>query len=104
MQHNNNVVTGNNNVVTGNREGKIRAAHLLVKHRDSRRPVGRGNEEIVRSKETALGHLAEYERMIRSGEISLGDLAKEKSDCMSGKKHGDLYALIGSGDEVDRPY
>ena len=71
-------------------EGKIRAAHLLVKHRDSRRPSSWKEPEIRRSKEEAVEILKGYEKKIRSGEVSLGDLATSESDCSSARKKGDL--------------
>ena len=72
------------------KDGKIRAAHLLVKHRDSRRPSSWKEPEITRSKEEALGILRGYEKRIRGGEVSLGDLATSESDCSSARKKGDL--------------
>ena len=72
------------------REGKIRAAHLLVKHKDSRRPSSWKEPEIRRTKEEALDILRGYEGRIKSGEVSLGDLATSESDCTSARKQGDL--------------
>ena len=69
---------------------KIRAAHLLVKHRDSRRPSSWKEEKITRSKEEAVGILEGFERRIGGGE-GLGDLAGRESDCSSARKGGDLY-------------
>lgn len=70
--------------------GKIRAAHLLVKHRDSRRPSSWKEPEIRRTKEEALSILRGYEKRIKGGEVSLGDLATSESDCSSARKKGDL--------------
>ena len=70
-------------------EGKIRAAHLLVKHRDSRRPSSWKEEKITRSKAEAVEILKGYERRIQAGE-KLGDLATSESDCSSARKKGDL--------------
>lgn len=72
------------------KDGKIRAAHLLVKHRDSRRPSSWKEPEIRRTKEEAVEVLKGYEGRIKSGEISLGDLATSESDCSSARKKGDL--------------
>lgn len=72
------------------RDGKIRAAHLLVKHRDSRRPTSWRETDITRTKEEAIVILEGYEKRVRNGEISLGDLASTESDCTSAKKRGDL--------------
>ncbi|KAL9608631.1 MAG: hypothetical protein Q9167_006552 [Letrouitia subvulpina] len=82
--------------------GKIRAAHLLVKHRGSRRPSSWKEQNITRSKEEAIHILRDYERRIQSGEVSLGDLAMTESDCSSAKKNGDL-GFFGKG-EMQREF
>ncbi|KAF4119368.1 peptidyl-prolyl cis-trans isomerase NIMA-interacting 1 [Geosmithia morbida] len=73
-------------------ESKIRAAHLLVKHRDSRRPSSRRQAQITRTKEDALEELRGHERRIRdeNDPATLGSLAFEFSDCSSYSKSGDL--------------
>lgn len=76
------------------KEGQIRCSHLLVKHKDSRRPSSWRQAEITRPKEEAIQILRNHEQRIRSGEISLGDLAVSESDCSSARKKGDLYVLI----------
>lgn len=77
--------------------GKIRASHLLVKHRDSRRPASWREAEITRTKEEAMEIIKGYERRIKSGEISLAQLATTESDCSSARKGGDL-GYFGRGD------
>jgi NIMA-interacting peptidyl-prolyl cis-trans isomerase 1 len=77
-------------------EGKIRAAHLLVKHKDSRRPSSWREPNITRSKEEAIQMLKGYEDQIQSGQKSLGDLAVSESDCSSARKRGDL-GFFGKG-------
>ncbi|KAI9756306.1 MAG: protein kinase ssp1 [Chaenotheca gracillima] len=78
-------------------EGKIRASHLLVKHKDSRRPSSWREANITRSKEEAITMLEGHEARIRSGETTLGDLAVSESDCGSARKGGDL-GFFGRGD------
>lgn len=78
----------------GQGEGKIRASHLLIKHRDSRRPSSWREAEITRSKEEAYEILRAHEQRIQSGEASLGDIAVSESDCSSARKKGDLYVYI----------
>lgn len=73
-----------------NLEGKIRAAHLLVKHKGSRRPSSWRESEITRSKDEAMDIIRGYKSKIKSGETSLGDLAVTESDCSSARKRGDL--------------
>lgn len=75
----------------GQGEGKIRCSHLLVKHRESRRPSSWREAEITRSKEEAIQILQGHEERIKSGEVSLGDIAVSESDCSSARKRGDLY-------------
>ncbi|MCJ1248052.1 protein kinase ssp1 [Trapelia coarctata] len=76
---------------------KIRAAHLLIKHKDSRRPSSWREAEITRSKEEALQILRGHEEKIRGGGVTLGDLAMTESDCSSARKKGDL-GFFGHGD------
>ncbi|PHH81691.1 hypothetical protein CDD82_179 [Ophiocordyceps australis] len=83
--------------VSGVPEGKIRAAHLLVKHRDSRRPSSWRESEITRSKDEAQDIIKGLEARIKSGTDSLGDLALSESDCSSARKRGDL-GYFGRGD------
>ena len=70
--------------------GKIRCAHLLVKHRGSRRPSSWREANITRSQDEAMGVIRGYEQRIRGGSTSLGDLATTESDCSSARKRGDL--------------
>jgi hypothetical protein len=74
-------------------EGKIRCSHLLVKHRDSRRPSSWREATITRTKEEAREILRGHQQRIISGEITLGDLAMAESDCSSARKKGDLYVF-----------
>lgn len=94
--------------------GKIRASHLLVKHKDSRRPsswrevsllaaqinyslliIYQAN--ITRTKDEAMSLILGHEQRIRSGQSSLGQLAVSESDCSSARKMGDL-GFFGKGD------
>ena len=77
-------------IVQSNLDGKIRCAHLLVKHRDSRRPSSWREAQITRSKDDAMSIIRGHDSRIRSGETSLGDLATTESDCSSARKRGDL--------------
>ncbi|UPX21018.1 Peptidylprolyl isomerase [Ascochyta rabiei] len=86
---------------------KIRAAHLLVKHRDSRRPASWREPNITRSKEEARTLIEGYEAQIQAYEgtaldkaaepKSLSELATTESDCSSARKGGDL-GFFGRGD------
>ncbi|CAO3701713.1 hypothetical protein G6F70_001658 [Rhizopus microsporus] len=69
---------------------RIRASHLLIKSRESRRPSSWREERITRTKEEALQILTEFQRKIESGEETLSALATNFSDCSSAKRGGDL--------------
>lgn len=77
--------------------GKIRCAHLLVKHKGSRKPSSWKTAEITRTKEEAMSIILGYEAKIRAGSVHLADLAVEESDCSSARKRGDL-GYFGRGD------
>ncbi|KAK4187525.1 peptidyl-prolyl cis-trans isomerase ssp-1 [Podospora australis] len=84
-------------VVEDKQPGKIRAAHLLVKHNESRRPSSWKENNITRSKSEALTLIKAYEKRIQEGETTLGELALTESDCSSARKRGDL-GYFGKGD------
>ncbi|KAF3904739.1 hypothetical protein ABW20_dc0101012 [Dactylellina cionopaga] len=77
--------------------GKIRAAHLLVKHAGSRRPSSWKEPVITRTKEEAMSIILGHEQNIRAGVNSLAQLAVSESDCSSARKGGDL-GYFGKGD------
>ncbi|KAF2714785.1 rotamase-domain-containing protein [Pleomassaria siparia CBS 279.74] len=77
--------------------GKIRCAHLLVKHRESRRPASWRESKITRSVQEAQVEIEGYERRIKDGEKTLPELATTESDCSSARKGGDL-GFFGQGD------
>jgi NIMA-interacting peptidyl-prolyl cis-trans isomerase 1 len=78
-------------------DGKIRAAHLLVKHANSRRPASWKEAQITRTEDEALAIIQQHEARIRDGEVGLGALAVSESDCSSARKYGDL-GYFGRGD------
>ncbi|EFE39943.1 hypothetical protein TRV_05348 [Trichophyton verrucosum HKI 0517] len=84
------VQAGDRHGASGQGEGKIRASHLLIKHRESRRPSSWRESEITRSKDEAIEILRNHKQRIQSGEASLGDIATSESDCSSARKRGDL--------------
>lgn len=73
-----------------NPEGKIRAAHLLVKHRDSRRASSWRDPNITRTFNEAMAQIRKYQKDIQDGKYTLSALATTESDCSSARKGGDL--------------
>ncbi|EIE75959.1 hypothetical protein G6F46_012368 [Rhizopus delemar] len=69
---------------------RVRASHLLIKSRESRRPSSWREEHITRSKEEALKILTDFQHKIESGQETLSALATNYSDCTSAKRGGDL--------------
>ncbi|KAI9106212.1 peptidyl-prolyl cis-trans isomerase NIMA-interacting 1-like protein [Phlyctochytrium arcticum] len=68
----------------------VRASHLLVKHRDSRRASSWKEENITRTKEEAHEKIRDFRERIQKGETDLATLAQTESDCSSAKRGGDL--------------
>ncbi|XP_028646869.1 peptidyl-prolyl cis-trans isomerase NIMA-interacting 1 [Erpetoichthys calabaricus] len=81
---------------------KVRCAHLLVKHNQSRRPSSWRQERITRSKEEALELIQQYIEKIKSGAEDFETLASQFSDCSSAHKGGDL-GLFGRG-QMQKPF
>ncbi|PKS10126.1 hypothetical protein jhhlp_001876 [Lomentospora prolificans] len=79
-------------------DGQIWAAHLLVKHNESRNPSSWKEPRITRSKDEARKIIEGYRDRIKAGGESetLGSLAKRESDCNSAHKFGDL-GIFGRG-------
>ncbi|KAI1917703.1 peptidyl-prolyl cis-trans isomerase Pin1 [Ophidiomyces ophidiicola] len=81
---------------SGQKDGQIRASHLLIKHRDSRRPTSWREASVTRTKEEAIEILNGHLSRIKAGEATLGDIATTESDCSSARKKGDL-GFFGRG-------
>ena len=75
---------------------EVRCCHLLVKHRDSRRPASWKSPVITRSKEEAIEILKGFRDRIERGEVKFQDLARVESDCSSARNGGDL-GFFGRG-------
>ncbi|XP_038046175.1 peptidyl-prolyl cis-trans isomerase Pin1-like [Patiria miniata] len=77
-------------------------SHLLVKHKDSRRPSSWKEETITRTKEEAIQMLKGFRESIVSEEVSFAELASKESDCSSARKGGDL-GFFGPG-QMQKPF
>ncbi|KAF8844116.1 rotamase-domain-containing protein [Paxillus ammoniavirescens] len=72
---------------------QIRASHLLVKHKESRRPSSWKEDRITRTKEQAMAILEQHQSDIDAAlnkQEKFGELATVHSDCSSHDKGGDL--------------
>ncbi|CCL98900.1 uncharacterized protein FIBRA_00907 [Fibroporia radiculosa] len=72
------------------RPAQVRASHLLVKHRDSRRPSSWKEPSITRSKEEAITILRSFQAEINGSPDKFAQLAGKHSDCSSHANGGDL--------------
>uniref|UniRef100_A0A0N4ZP75 Peptidyl-prolyl cis-trans isomerase n=1 Tax=Parastrongyloides trichosuri TaxID=131310 RepID=A0A0N4ZP75_PARTI len=71
----------------------VHCYHLLVKHKDSRRPSSWRTEKITRTKDEATEILKKYREEIEESSKKFETfmkLAEEFSDCSSAKRKGDL--------------
>ncbi|KAF9566909.1 rotamase-domain-containing protein [Agrocybe pediades] len=82
--------------------GQVRASHLLVKHRDSRRPSSWKESNITRTKEEAIEILRGYEAEINGSTEKFAELATTHSDCSSHSNGGDL-GWFGRG-QMQKPF
>ncbi|KAG7827524.1 hypothetical protein KL920_004287 [Ogataea angusta] len=76
---------------------KVAARHILVKHKDSRRPSSWKEQNVTRTREEAIELVKGYKAQIESGEASFEEIASEHSDCSSHSKNGDL-GYFGPGE------
>ncbi|KAI0714593.1 rotamase-domain-containing protein [Earliella scabrosa] len=74
----------------GGRPAQVRASHLLVKHRGSRRPSSWKESNITRTKEEAIEILRGYAAEINGSPEKFAELASKYSDCNSHNNGGDL--------------
>ncbi|PPQ74416.1 hypothetical protein CVT24_001045 [Panaeolus cyanescens] len=84
------------------RPGQVRASHLLVKHKDSRRPSSWKEANITRTKEEAIEILRGYQAEIGGSPDKFGELAGQHSDCSSHANAGDL-GWFGPG-QMQKPF
>lgn len=85
---------------------EVRASHLLIKHKESRRPASwkdpEGKVITRRTKEQAIEKLQMIRDEIASGRERFSDLARVESDCSSAKRGGDL-GRFGPG-QMQKPF
>ncbi|KII93281.1 hypothetical protein PLICRDRAFT_151866 [Plicaturopsis crispa FD-325 SS-3] len=82
--------------------GQVRASHLLVKHKDSRRPSSWKARNITRTKEEAIEQLREWQLHIGKSPVKFGEVAQVHSDCSSHSNQGDL-GWFGPG-QMQKPF
>eukprot|EP00916_Digyalum_oweni_P014368 GHVL01023597.1.p3 GENE.GHVL01023597.1~~GHVL01023597.1.p3 ORF type:complete len:113 (+),score=19.60 GHVL01023597.1:919-1257(+) len=81
----------------------VRAKHILLKHVETRNPFDRvRNVQITRTKQDALKQIQELREMVKASPTSFDTIAKDKSECSSGQKGGDL-GQFGRGD-MQKPF
>ncbi|CAF0724891.1 unnamed protein product [Rotaria sordida] len=79
--------------------GQVQVLHILVKHTGSRNPKNYKGETITRSKTEARNRLDEIINELKNAndlESTFRRIAKDKSDCSSGQRGGDL-GMFGHG-------
>lgn len=71
-------------------DGEVRASHLLVKHKDVRRPSSWKEPVITRTQDEALAMIEAFREQLTSGQAEFADLASRESHCSSAQRGGDL--------------
>jgi hypothetical protein len=87
-----------------NMSGKLRAAHLLIKHQGSRNPVSRRTNQSTANvtRDEAVKELLMWHEKIATGQIAFEQAAAQRSDCGSFRQGGDL-GEFGPG-EMMKPF
>lgn len=78
--------------------GKVRASHLLIKHKDSRRPSSWKTPTISRTIEEATATLRGHQAALLAApdlQKAFAELASTESDCSSARDGGDLGERSG---------
>jgi len=84
---------------------QVQVLHILVKHTGSRNPKNYKGETITRSKDDARKRLDEIINELKNSddlESTFRHIAKDKSDCSSGQRGGDL-GMFGRG-AMQKPF
>ncbi|GAX75947.1 hypothetical protein CEUSTIGMA_g3390.t1 [Chlamydomonas eustigma] len=81
---------------------KVRASHLLVKHKDSRRPSSWKEPTVTRTKEEALEMIQGFHQQLVSNGVDFATLASKESHCSSAQRGGDL-GEFGPG-QMQKPF
>ncbi|GFR47805.1 hypothetical protein Agub_g9581 [Astrephomene gubernaculifera] len=82
--------------------GRVRASHLLVKHKDVRRPSSWKEPVVTRTRDEALAMIQRFHEQLVRGEVDFASLASRESHCSSAKRGGDL-GEFGRGD-MQKPF
>ena len=84
--------------MSSNQWQQVRASHILIKHKGSRRKASWKDPDGVRIKNTtrdsAATQIAALREQIISGSAKFDDVAARYSDCSSAKRGGDLGNLF----------
>ncbi len=82
---------------------KVRASHILCKHKGSRNPVSRRTgAAVTMSKDEAIREIREIMTQVKNDPIKFAQIAQQRSDCGSCSRGGDL-GFFGKG-EMQRPF
>lgn len=87
---------------SGPPKDQVRAAHILVKHKDSRRPSSWRQEVVTKTKEEAIEELKGFIERIEAGDETFEAIATEFSDCSSARRAGDLGYF--ERDQMQKPF
>ncbi|KAJ9528594.1 hypothetical protein QJQ45_020435 [Haematococcus lacustris] len=94
--------TGSNSRRKSDPAMSVRASHLLVKHKDSRRPSSWKEPVVTRTQEEALDMIKAFHGQLVRGEADFATLASKESHCSSAQRGGDLGTF--SSGQMQKPF
>ena len=69
----------------------VHCAHILQKHKESRRPVDSfRNKPVTRSREEAIANIRSFQNQLKENPALFGQIATQFSECSSCQRGGDL--------------
>jgi NIMA-interacting peptidyl-prolyl cis-trans isomerase 1 len=108
-EHHQSLSAQSSNHNNNNNINEVTCRHLLIKHKDSRRPKSWKNDNITRTKEEALNICQNLRNDIIKNNNNneniidkFSEIAKQESDCNSAKRGGDL-GKFGRG-KMQQPF
>ncbi|KAJ8737242.1 hypothetical protein PYW07_000513 [Mythimna separata] len=79
------------------RERNAKISHILIKHKESRRPIDNNDKPVTRTKDQAMLMVIDIHEKISKDLITFADAAFSYSECTSARHLGDIQKQFNTG-------